>query len=141
MAPVDDLNNGTIARTPLPQGGIRNLAHGAYNVTGGVINIGTLPNGTITKIIGINPNDPNAQLAFGFRAGPLGINQPFSSNLAKVLYEMKQAGATSISKSNINNNDIMRYIEMFRAHEYNKFPSEYEEYGITPRLINDLHDS
>ncbi len=55
---VGDLRNGTIARTSLLQPGetIKTLPHGTYNVTGGLVQIGNLGNGNITKVIGIAPH-------------------------------------------------------------------------------------
>jgi len=52
---VQDMDNGVIARTPLLQPGqtIETLPHGSYQVTGGIVNIGFLGKGNVTKVIGI----------------------------------------------------------------------------------------
>lgn len=79
------MRNGTIPRTPLLQPGqiIRTLAHGTYNVTGGVVQIGNLANGNITKVIGIaaNGNHPGINYIPG--------NQPFNRNFASILFELR----------------------------------------------------
>ena len=93
---VGDLRNGTIARTPLLQPGqtIKTLPHGTYNVTGGLVEIGNLANGNVTKVIGINPHGiPPA----GFHYTP-GI-QPYNRNFASILFELRDAGQKHVSHS------------------------------------------
>jgi len=93
---VDDLKNGTIARTPLLQVGqtIKTLPHGTYNVTGGAVEIGYLGNGNVTKVIGIAPNGiPPATLTY-----TPGI-QPFNRNFASILFELREAGQKNVSHS------------------------------------------
>lgn len=55
---LDDLQNGTIHRTPLLQAGqtIITLPHGVNNLTVKSMEIGNLGNGTVTKLIGICSN-------------------------------------------------------------------------------------
>ena len=94
---TDCLGDGRVPRTPLlqPGGGqtIRTLAHGTYNVTGGVLQIGNLGNGHVTKIIGMAANGHNNMGLY--TPG----NQPFNQNFASVLYEVREAGQNSISHS------------------------------------------
>lgn len=93
---VGDLRNGTIARTPLLQPGqtIKTLAHGTYNVTGGLVQIGNLGNGNITKVIGISPGG-NPPATFLYTPG----NQPFNGNFASILFELREAGQKTVSHS------------------------------------------
>ncbi len=93
---VGDLQDGTIARTPLLQQGqtIKTLAHGTYNVTGGIVEIGRLGNGHVTKVIGI--------AAQGIPANTLTYTpntQPFNENFASILFELRAAGQSKVSHS------------------------------------------
>ena len=89
---VDDLNNGTIARTPLLEQGqtIRTLPHGVYPVTGGHVHIGYLGNGKVTKIIGITANG-NMSPTFTYVAN----TQPFNRNIACIFYKIRGANIWS----------------------------------------------
>lgn len=52
----DQLDNGTIQKTPLLQQGhntVRTMHPGIYRVTGGYIRIGTIKNGQLNRITGI----------------------------------------------------------------------------------------
>lgn len=52
---VSEMDRGAIAITPLLQAGqtIATLPSGLYKVTGGYVNVGVLPKGNVTKILGV----------------------------------------------------------------------------------------
>lgn len=85
---VGDLQDGTIARTPLLQQGqtIKTLAHGTYNVTGGIVEIGHLGNGQVTKVIGISAQGIPAN-TFTYTPG----TQPYNKNFASILFYLNYA--------------------------------------------------
>ncbi len=143
---VDDLRDGTIARTPLLQQGqtIKTLAHGTYNVTGGTVEIGYLGGGKVTKIVGITAygNIPNT-----FTYTP--NTQPFNGNLASVFYEMREAGQKHVSHSALDYTFAGRqliapagynyamYLESYRA-SAGMSVSQYGETAISNNVINGL---
>jgi len=94
-AHIDDLQNGTIARTRLLQPGqtIKTLPHGVYPITGGLIHIGYLGGGSVTKVTGniVSGNNP------GLFYTP--STQPYNSNFASVLFEIHEARQATISHS------------------------------------------
>lgn len=142
---VGDLRNGTIPRTPLLQPGqtIRSLPHGVYNVTGGMVQIGNLAGGNVTKVIGIvaNGNPPGLNYTPG--------TQPFNSNFASVLFELREAGQTKVSHSALDyafanrqlvtpaGNVYAHYLQSYRV--FAGMPvSQYGETTISNSIINGL---
>lgn len=141
----DDLSNGTINRNHLllPGQTIKTLPHGSYRVTGGLVHIGHLGGGHVTKVIGITVD------------GNTGVNyipgtQPFNRNFASVLYELLQAGQTKVSYSCMdtiytNNRELVtphgnfhaHFLQTFRAHA-GMNPTEYGETSISARIINGI---
>lgn len=142
---VDDLLNGTIPRTPLLQQGetIKDLPHGVYRVTGGVVHIGNLGNGHVTKIIGIA-----AQGVTGLTYTP--GTQPYNRNFASILFELREAGQTNVSHSALdsvlaNNRQLATPNGNFNANflqSYRVFAgmaqSQYGDTSITNRIINGI---
>lgn len=143
---ISDLRNGTIVRTPLLQPGqtIRTLAHGTYNVTGGLVQIDNLGDGKITKVIGIVVNG-NLPATFVYTPG----TQPYNGNFASVLFELREAGQTKVSHSALDyvlanrqlatpaGNLNAQYLQSYRA--FAGMPvSQYGETYISNRIINGL---
>ena len=143
---VGDLRNGTIARTPLLQPGqtIKNLAHGTYNVTGGLVQIGNLGGGIVTKVIGIAPNS-NIPVPLTYTPG----TQPFNGNFASILFELREAGQRTVSHSALDyifaNRQLATPAGNFNAHylqSYRVFAgmplSQYGETSISNSIINGI---
>lgn len=142
------MNNGNIARTHLSPGGaaIRTLEHGWHPVTGGLVNIGYLGNGTVSKITGILVhNQPDTVEGFNY----VPFNQPFNRNFASVLFEIRAAGKPSCSFSTLDyvhsgRGDNMlnlhsQYLRGFRQSMGLGLNSqEYGEVTITDALLNGL---
>jgi len=143
---VGDLQNGTIARTPLLQQGqtIKTLAHGTHNVTGGFVQIGNLGSGNITKVIGIAPNgNPPAGLVY--TPG----TQPFNGNFASILFELREAGQTKVSHSALDyafaNRQLVTpvgninslYLQSYRVYEGMPV-SQFGETSISNSIINGI---
>lgn len=139
---VQQLNDGTIPRTPFPNhltgASLSTLAHGDYNVTGGMVSVGNLGTGTATKIIGIYPYDPSNQLYLTRDAGVL---QPFASNLGMILFELKAIGVKNCSSSNVNSEHLTSWMEFHRLYCFRQGPNEFGQFTITDKLINSLGES
>lgn len=112
MSLVDLLDSGAIQRTPLLQQNqsIRTMAHAVYfffikkKITRGYIELGYLGSGHITKIIGIYVDGTpqfigHNMLKMNLTQG----NQPFNSNFAKVIYEIRAARQSNLSNSVLQN--------------------------------------
>lgn len=142
---VDNLLDGTIPRTPLLQLGqtIKNLPHGAYDVTGGVVHIGNLGGGHVTKIIGIA-----AQGDTGLTYTP--GTQPFNRNFASILFELREAGQTNVSHSALdyvlannrqlataNGNFNTNFLQSYRVFA-GMSQTQYGDTRITDRIINGI---
>lgn len=143
---TDDLQNGTIPRTPLLQQGqtIKTLPHGTYNVTDGLVQIGYLGNGTVTKVIGISANG-NPSPIFTYAAN----NQPYNTNFACILYELYEAGQKTISHSVLDyvlaNRQQVTPVGNFNAYFLQSLRvaagmgmSQYGETTISNKLINGI---
>lgn len=143
---VDDLQDGTIPRTPLLQQGqsIKTLPHGIYNVTGGTVQIGYLGNGSVTKVIGISANG-NPSPLFNYTPN----NQPYNTNFASILYELREAGQKTISHSALDyafaNRQQVTPVGNLNAYFLQTFRtsagmgvSQYGESTISNKLINSI---
>lgn len=141
---ISDLRNGIIARTPLLQNGqtLANLPHGWHRVTGGLIHVGYLGNGSVTKMVGIVVDN-----AGNWVYTP--ANQPFNRNFACVLFEMREAGVSKASFSNLDYQTAGRqnnmanlnsgYLRDYRTSVGLGLNSEqHGEVSITNKLINGL---
>lgn len=147
---VGDLGNGTIPRTPLLQSGqtIRTLAHGTYNVTGGFVDIGNLGSGIVTKVIGVCPNSIVTTPLANILTWTPGT-QPFNSEFASILFELREAGQTKLSHSCLDytaggrrlltnaGNFNGSYINTFRTAR-GMANQGFGETTITNAIINDL---
>ena len=142
---VEQLQNGSIARTPLLQPGqtIADLPHGAHNVTGGIVNIGNLGNGTVSKVIGINPLGSNPHISY------VPGTQPYNQNFGSILFELKQAGIKYVSHSSLDffhggreqatntGNVNMHFLQSYRTFT-GKPAAQYGDITITNKLINGI---
>lgn len=105
---VQDLDNGTIPRTPLLRLDHTKLTlpYGEYPVTGGIVKIGHAPGSRCANsVIGIYVNGTppaTGNLVLSSTLNYVPGNQPFNGNFAKVLYELRAAGYTDISKHTLN---------------------------------------
>ena len=147
---VGDLQSGVIPRTPLLQPGqtIRTLPHGTYNVTGGSVQIGNLGSGNVTKVIGVCPYSANTTAQANMITWVLGT-QPYNSEFASILFELKQAGQSRISHSCLDyafsgrprvtplGNLNAHFIETFRTARGMPHTG-YGETTITNAIINEL---
>ncbi len=143
---TNELENGTIQRTPLLQHGqsIKTLPHGLYPVTGGSLQIGYVGNGGVTKIIGMCANGlPDSLEDFRYAAG----KQPFNRNFASVLFEMRAAGQHHGSYTSMDyftagretpfNNLNISYINGYRQ-SMGLPVASYGEFAISNALINGI---
>ena len=142
------MDSGAIARTPLLQPGqsLATLQPGLYRVTGGHVNVGFLPKGTVIKIIGVMVDQYPTNLAgWNYQHG----NQPFNKNFAKVLYELSAAGKKTCSYSSLDfayaGRDLAQanlnsqYLQGFKAARGLGVNSEnHGEFSITNRILNAL---
>ena len=147
---VGDLQNGVIPRTPLLQPGqtLRTLPHGTYNVTGGIVQIGNLGSGNVTKVIGVCPNSASTTPLPNMLTWVLGT-QPYNSEFASILFELREAGQKRISHSCLDyafsgrqrvtpiGNFNAVFIESFRTSR-GMTNTKYGETDITNAIINQL---
>ena len=147
---VGDLQNNVIPRTPLLQPGqtISTLPHGTYNVTGGLVQIGNLGSGNVTKVIGVCPNSITTTPTANVITWLLGT-QPYNSEFASILFELKEAGQSRISHSCLDyafsgrqkitplGNYNAVFIESFRTARGMPHTG-YGETTISNAFINDL---
>lgn len=143
---VGDLQDGTIARTPLLLQGqtIKTLAHATYNVTGGIVEIGYLGDGHVTKVIGIaadgNPENPVTYTP---------NTQPLNRNFASILFELRAGGQKKVSHSALDyayaNRQLVTPTGNFNANylqSYRVFAgmplSQYGETSISNSVINGI---
>lgn len=145
---VSDMDNGTIARTPLLQAGqtLATLQPNLYKVTGGYVNVGYLPRGNVIKIIGVMvDNSPTTVAGWEYQQG----NQPFNKNFAKVLYELNAIGKSTCSYSsldyvyagrdNVQANLNSLYLQGFKAARGLGVNSEkHGEFHISKKILNAL---
>ena len=145
---VHDMDNGIIPRTPLLQPGqtVKTLTHGIYPVTGGYINIGYLGSRSkVTKIISIIVDDDFSDPTRDTNYHP--DNEPFNTNFAKVLYEIRATGKESCYPSNLDSRseiDSMtisyyKYLMQFKASTWTGIKgAEVKELRITDKFLDAL---
>ena len=145
---TDQMDRGAIARTPLLQPGqtLATLPPGLYRVTGGHVNVGFLPKGSVIKIIGVMVDQyPTTLAGWNYQHG----NQPININFAKVLYELSAAGKKTCSYSSLDyaygGRDLVQanlnsqYLQGFKTARGLGVNSEnYGELTITKKILNAL---
>lgn len=140
------MDNNTIARMPIQIGGgqrIRDLQPGWHQVRGGLVNFAFMGNGNVLRVIGITL-DNLAQTVEGWTYH-LG-NQPFNTNLAKVLYELRAAGHGKISYTCLDYHLtgagksalIGDYFKQFKAAQGLDVQNDFGETSITNKILNAL---
>lgn len=122
---------------------LKTLPHGVYNVTGGVVQIGNLGGGHVTKVIGIAAHGDT-----GLIYTP--VTQPFNRNFSSIFFELRVAGQNNVSHSFLdyvlaNNRQLVTPNGNFNANflqSYRIFAgmtaTQFGETTITDRLINGL---
>lgn len=130
LSGTDELAGGQVRRTPLPQQGgavgVISIPQGVHVVTGGTVRVGSVANGAVKRIVGIDVNDPLLQLQYGYRHGTTGLNQPFARNLACLMFEMRAAGISRLTNTSVNNQQIIDYLrEARRVHDPNAAGGPY----------------
>ena len=80
---------------------IKTLAHPTYNVTGGLVQIGNLGSGNVTKVIGVYANSFATTPAASTLTWVAGT-QPYNSEFASILFELREAGQKAVSHSSLD---------------------------------------
>ena len=145
---TSEMDRGAIARIPLLQPGQTwaNVQPGLHRVTGGHVNVGFLPHGTVKKVIGVMvDNYPTTLAGWDYQQG----NQPFNKNFAKVLYELHAAGKKTCSYTSLDyaysgrdltqGNLNSQYLQAFKAAKGLGANSEnHGEVCISKKILNGL---
>lgn len=94
---------------------------------------GLTPNKHITDM---NANDPNGQLARGFKEG--GLNQPLAGNFGAMFYELTRGGNRNISISPDSFDTLSRAKYEYLKNAGKGIPNRYERVVVTQEFIKNL---